>query len=167
MLQMIAIGYDEPAAKGCAKKDRLLFPWHFAKSRSLASLGMTTKCYFSASCEVLPCRPTEFSRRRFRSDDLRLPIGATLRNCDTEQMKKEKRRKHCGGFPALFLHCALHQYAVSGRRLDARRASPRTRRAHRPAKQAPVPHLRRSAGRGTRHLRGVRAFWRQEHRGRQ
>jgi hypothetical protein len=25
MLQVIDIGYDEPAAKGCAKKDRLLF----------------------------------------------------------------------------------------------------------------------------------------------
>jgi hypothetical protein len=28
----------------------LLFPWHFAKSRSLASLGMTTNCDSSAAC---------------------------------------------------------------------------------------------------------------------
>jgi hypothetical protein len=29
----------------------LLFPWHFAKSRSLASLGMTTNCDSSAACK--------------------------------------------------------------------------------------------------------------------
>jgi hypothetical protein len=76
MLRVIDIGYDEPAAKDARRRIVCSLTWYFAKSRFLASLGMTTKCYFSASCRV-GAELQEFSRRKAPEALRQLP-GAFL-----------------------------------------------------------------------------------------